>query len=133
MNTKLIRLKKAGLYQTWCDMRRRVYNKNCKDYIRYGGRGIKICKRWDKFKNFFKDMGDKWFVGATIDRIDVHGNYSPKNCKWSTRAQQSLNKTNSVRFLFSNKLYTAQQLAAKLNLPLYSIYNRYKGIKINKK
>src|SRR6266851_517265 len=33
-------------YQTWCSMLRRCYNPEARDYARYGGRGIKVCRRW---------------------------------------------------------------------------------------
>ena len=65
-------------HKTWCSMRQRCNNKNNKKYKDYGGRGIKICKRWEKFENFYKDMGDKP-TGTTLDRIDNNGDY----CKGS--------------------------------------------------
>ena len=78
-------------YQRWKAMRRRCYLKTDKDYKNYGERGIKVCKRWDKFENFIKDMG-KCPKGFSLDRIDSNGNYEPKNCKWSSAYEQSRNR-----------------------------------------
>lgn len=55
-----------------------------------------ICDRWcgeKGFQNFYEDMGDRP-EGLTLERIDNDGNYEPSNCKWATRLEQVLNKSN---------------------------------------
>lgn len=84
-------------YVSWCSMKQRCdYEKN-KDYPRYGGRGIIYDPRWDKFTEFYKDMGDPpkdIMTGErlSLDREDNNGNYTKANCKWSYRSEQQLNK-----------------------------------------
>ena len=78
-------------YATWENMKQRCNNVNHKSYKDYGGRGIKYCKRWEKFENFYKDMGRKP-EGMTLDRIDNEKGYKPSNCKWSTYSEQNRNK-----------------------------------------
>lgn len=80
-------------YWIWVAMRQRCNNPHDKAYKNYGGRGIKVCDRWDTkggFDRFFEDMGP--CNGLTLDRIDPNGDYSPKNCRWATRHQQNINK-----------------------------------------
>lgn len=80
-------------YNIWCHMKARCYNKKNKKYKDYGGRGIKVCQSWkNSFDIFLRDMGKKPTKYHSIDRIDVNGDYCKDNCKWSTNAEQALNK-----------------------------------------
>ena len=78
------------LYDSWAAMIARCSNPNNHDYQHYGGRGIRVCRRWRNFTNFLSDMGERP-KGLEIDRIDNDGNYCPSNCRWATRSQQMSN------------------------------------------
>lgn len=84
--------KPSKIYISWAAMFARCYKKTNKDFYLYGGRGIKVCGRWQKFEAFLEDMGATWAPGLTIDRIKVDGDYEPGNCRWATRAEQVHNR-----------------------------------------
>lgn len=78
-------------YTCWLNMKDRCNNKNNINYRHYGGRRITVCKRWNKFENFLKDMGEKP-EGLTLDRIDNNKGYYKDNCRWTNWKQQNNNR-----------------------------------------
>lgn len=80
------------MYEIWKAMRQRCNNPKNKNYHQYGGRGIKVCARWDCFVAFAADMGERP-EGMTIERIDGAKGYEPSNCRWATWDEQRKNKT----------------------------------------
>lgn len=84
-------LGKTRAHNSYVAMRARCENENCASWINYGCRGIKVCKRWRFFREFYKDMGPRP-AGRTLDRINNNKGYSPGNCRWATWKQQSKNK-----------------------------------------
>ncbi len=114
---------KTAEYRTWGAIKNRCYNKNIKNYHRYGGRGIIVCNRWlHSFVAFYIDMCKKPFPKAQIDRIDNNGNYEPGNCHWTTHikncrnssyAKLTIEKAEDIRTLYFNNKITQKQIAAK--------------------
>lgn len=87
-------MSKTKLYKVWNTMKSRCFRKKDKRYSNYGGRGISVCKEWEKFEPFYQwAISNGYKEGLTIERINVNGNYEPKNCKWITLKEQALNTT----------------------------------------
>lgn len=84
-------------YGVWATMKARCQNPNSHKYARYGGRGIRVCTRWQEYENFIADMGRRPSAEHSIDRIDLEGDYEPSNCRWATAKVQQSNTSRSRR------------------------------------
>ncbi|MDE2098097.1 MAG: hypothetical protein KGL39_12660 [Patescibacteria group bacterium] len=114
-------------YRSWASMRNRCLNVKGEHYHRYGGRGIKICKRWsgpNGFTNFLNDMGPKPTSKHEIERINNDGNYEPCNCRWATRQEQMLNTSQNRRFTFRGKSLTLRQWAQETGISQHTLSSR---------
>ncbi len=104
-------------YRAWLHMKVRCNWERDRAYHHYGGRGIKVCPRWEKsFVAFLEDMGLRPSPKHSLGRIDNEKGYSPENCRWETRTQQMRN-TRRNRFLtFKGKTQTVSEWAVELGM-----------------
>lgn len=121
---------KSRVYSIWKGMLRRCQRPNAPEYKNYGGRGITVCERWQKFEMFFEDMGDppdgKW-----IDRIDNNGNYEPGNCQWRSPQDQLNNRRNNRVLTAFGRTQTLHQWAAEMKMPPTTLSNRILRAKLS--
>ena len=110
-------------YKIWMGMKKRCHNRNDKKYKNYGGRGIKVCKRWLKFENFYEDMGKKP-KGKSLDRVDNNGNYEPNNCRWATSKEQNNNTRRNIFVSVNGVRISFGELAEMFGLKEYKLYLR---------
>jgi hypothetical protein len=84
---------KTPEYRAWAHMKDRCYNTNGKRYHEWGGRGIRISKRWlDSYANFLEDMDRRPSPKHTLHRLNNDADYSPGNCIWSSAIIQTRNR-----------------------------------------
>lgn len=82
-------------FSIWRGIRKRCNTPTAHAFEHYGGRGIKICSRWDNFENFLADMGPRPTPKHSVERIDHDGDYCPENCKWVIWDDQANNRRNT--------------------------------------
>ena len=126
-------------YRIWGRMLRRCRNKNSKDYLRYGAKGIFVCKEWKDFRVFLKDMYPSFLKHqkilkkkeiSTIDRIDNALGYSKQNCRWLTMYEQNRNRTSNINVLYKGKKMCLKDFSSCVNLDYHKIYSCYRKGKL---
>ena len=89
-----------NLYRRYVDMKSRCYRKTNCNYKHYGARGIKVCDEWlgkDGYKNFEKwSLENGYKKELSLDKIDNNADYSPNNCRWTTKRVQNINKRPNI-------------------------------------
>lgn len=106
------------LYIIYDNMKARCNNPKCVSYKNYGGRGIKVCKEWNKDFNVFV----KWALengykdNLTLDRINNNGNYEPSNCRWATKIEQANNMRTNRFITYNNETKTIAQWSRILKI-----------------
>ena len=119
-------LSRTITYKTWKSMRGRCTNLSDSVYKYYGGRGIKICKRWDKFENFLADMGERPSLKYSLDRINNDGDYKPSNCRWATSNEQRRNQRNTIRLTHNGQTKALADWAEHFGVPYKLASSRHR-------
>ena len=112
------------IYKIWAGMLSRCNRPNHVSYHNYGGRGIRVCHRWEKFENFYKDMGDRPSKNHTLERLNNDGNYDPKNCVWATYTEQGQNKRETFRVTYLGRTQSVTAWAREVGISHWSLKNR---------
>jgi hypothetical protein len=118
------RKKQQPLYHIWQAMLRRCENYINRDYLNYGGRGIKVCIEWYRYKNFERDMLPTYRPGLILDRIDNDGDYERSNCRWVTPKESNRNKRNTIKVFAFGKERVLVELAEEYGINQSTVKSR---------
>lgn len=77
-------------------MKSRCNNQRHAKWKHYGGRGIRVCARWQEFMPFLEDVGCRPSDKHSLDRIDNNRDYELGNVRWATATQQNRNRRSVV-------------------------------------
>lgn len=122
------------VYGIWSSMNYRCSSHaNEDDYKCYYGRGIRVCKEWNKdnpqgysqFKEWAFNNG--YDENLSIERIDVNGNYCPENCTWIPLNKQALNKQNTIYLNINEEIISLNDYASDKKINKSTILHRYKN------
>ena len=125
---------KNRLYKIWVEMRRRCNNPNRKESKNYYSKGISICNEWNDFL-LFEDwaLNNGYKENLTIERIDYNGNYTPENCTWIKKEEQSKNRSSNHYITFNGKTQTLSDWSRELGIKRTTLTSRLrKGWPIEK-
>jgi hypothetical protein len=104
----------------------RCFNPANKRWNRYGGRGISVCDEWvANGRVFYKwCLENGYEPGLQIDRINVHGNYEPNNCRFVTAKVQQRNTTRNRLLTWDGQTMPVSQWAEKLGVRGQALQHR---------
>lgn len=119
---------KVPEYGIWAAMRRRCDYAKDKHFADYGGRGIRVCERWQSFAHFYEDMGPRPSSDHSIDRYpNKNGNYEPGNARWATRSQQARNTRTNRIVEYQGRRQTLADWCDELHLPYFAVSKRLRA------
>lgn len=116
-------------YRTWLGMKRRCYDAKSRDFANWGGRGIRVCDRWNaSFEAFLADMGPRPPGPYSIDRVDPNGDYAPDNCRWATADQQAEHTRVALKIVHNGVTYETLAAACRaVGIPITRAHYRLKA------
>jgi hypothetical protein len=107
----------TGEYTAWLATKKRCGNPRNASCGAYGGRGIRMCRRWaESFEAFLEDLGPKPHPEWSLDRISSDGGYEPGNCRWAPPIVQSRNRRSTRWFVFEGQVCTIGEVARFLGI-----------------
>ena len=113
----------------WRQMIGRCTNEKLPGFYKYGGRGIKVCHRWqESFQAFLADVGPRPSVAHSLDRRNNDGHYEPDNVRWATRSEQNRNtRTSKIWMIGDLRFESASDAAAHFGVDAAAISNWCNG------
>jgi hypothetical protein len=118
-------LSNTPTYNSWLSMRSRCTNRKEGCFRYYGGRGIRVCRRWDKFENFLADMGQRP-KGTLLDRKNNNRNYSPSNCRWVNSTVSMRNRRSCRMILFRGERRCISEWAEIIGISAQTLFSRFR-------
>lgn len=117
---------KTRIHSIYKGMKDRCRYKTNDNYMRYGGRGIKVCEEWlSDFMNFYNwAINNGYKDNLTLDRIDSNGNYEPSNCRWLTYKEQANNTRRNNYITYNNETHSLTEWAEILGIKRSTLSNR---------
>lgn len=106
-------------------MRQRCSNPRNTHYGTYGARGITVCEEWEKFEAF-RDwaLANGYEASLEIDRIDNDAGYSPSNCRFVTKAENSRDRTTTRNFDFFGENLCLSEAARRFGIGMTTLRYR---------
>lgn len=115
------------IYRIWENIIGKCSNPNHRDYKDYGGRGIKICERWNSsegFINFSKDIGERPTDTHRLGRINTNRKFEPSNCKWISSGEHVNNRKNRRELIVDNEAHSLAEWSRISGTKYQTIYDR---------
>ena len=110
----------SPLYKLWWRVKKSCCDPKHERYASYGAKGITICDEWKDSFHAFQEWsllnGYKEKQGLVLHRIDPAGPYSPDNCKWVSRSENTTIRSRQVQLTYKGRTQNLTQWADELGI-----------------
>lgn len=114
-------------YSFWIRMKALCQNKDSQRYPGVGGKGIKVCAKWDEsFEAFIADVGMAPSPDHEMLRIDKTKDYCPENCQWATKLERATKDEARCFFEMNGETKTVADWARTLGIKYHCLWRRIK-------
>lgn len=111
------------IYWCWKSIKQRCLNPRSQAYHNYGARGIGVCEEWMQFEPFLEwALSSGYQKGLDIDRADNDGDYSPENCRWVTRRENTNNRRITVYITINGETLPQEYWRDRTGIPTETMY-----------
>ncbi len=120
---------RTKLYKALEGIRFRCENPKCKAFKNYGGRGIRLCRRWkgkNGLRNFAVDVGNPPSPRHTIERKNNELGYFPGNVIWATHKANARNTRANKKITWSGRTMCVTEWAEELGILACTLFWRLK-------
>jgi hypothetical protein len=100
-------------------------------WVNYGGRGIKLHKKWSRdFWAFAEWMENNIGLPTShrdcLERIDNDGDYKPGNLRWATAKENHNNRTNNTLIKIGRRTQTLTEWCDETDMWISTVLTRMK-------
>jgi len=114
-------------FSVWMSIRKRCSDPSSLGYKYCGAKGISVCDRWlgkDGYAHFVADVGPRPSLKHNILRIEGALGYSPGNCMWGTKKEETRKTIRSRLYTYEGKTLCLTDWAAETGISWSTLYNR---------
>lgn len=112
---------KTRKYRAWKAMKGRCNSPGAHDACY---ENVTYCPKWEDWEAFDKDVPEPTSEQHTLDRIDGTKGYEPGNIRWATRAEQSRNKSDTVRITLNGITKSQAEWCRELDIDWRTVTTR---------
>lgn len=122
----------AMAWDVWRSMHKRCKDPKTNQYKNYGGSGITVCKDWEAFPAFLRDVGYRPSRQHQLDRIDSSKGYFKDNVRWVTCKENIRNKSTYVPITWQGQTKSTEEWATELGYSRSAFHNKLKRLGVEK-
>lgn len=112
-------------YEAWRSMIRRCEDESVDSYAWYGGKGIKVCKRWrESFEAFLADVGERPSDGHLFCLLNKDKDFKPGNAAWRTRHDADRTKRSNTFYEVNGVTKCLVDWAKEYDIPKNTLHYR---------